>query len=107
MSFVRRTAGRSQSHHRLSPHHFGRPASESGNAPAGPTRLVNSFRERRPNLTYGRAGWDASSADDRLGEYILDQAQHHVRRAWQPDWDSDALAISWLDDYTQQQVTRF
>jgi hypothetical protein len=58
-------------------------------------------------LPKGRSGWDSQSQRDcRLTSYIVKHCEHHVKEAWSldgRDWDKDQEAVSWMDDYTQQQ----
>eukprot|EP01047_Picozoa_sp_COSAG01_P027198 COSAG01_NODE_1786_length_9231_cov_19.575276_9_plen_320_part_00 len=58
-------------------------------------------------LPKGRSGWDSQSQRDcRLTSYIVKHCEHHVKEAWSldaRDWDEDQEAVSWMDDYTQQQ----
>ena len=49
-------------------------------------------------------GWDASSKDLRLSQYVLKHVAHHIKQATCPeDWESDADVLSWLDDYAKMQ----
>jgi len=48
-------------------------------------------------------GWDASSMDDRVSRYVQKHVIHHIEQGWMPDWESDAEATGWLDDYTKLQ----
>ena len=41
-------------------------------------RLVNIFRERRPD----RHGWDVGQGDDRLTKYCQRHVGHHIESAW-------------------------
>jgi tetratricopeptide (TPR) repeat protein len=62
-------------------------------------RLVNLFRERRPEP----AGWDELETEGRLAKYVIKHCGCHISASWMPDWRSDEEAISWLEDFKISQ----
>lgn len=56
-------------------------------------RLVELWRSRRP-----AGGWDIEDKGS-VPQYIALTAVHHVKNAWEADWEKDEVAISWLSDF--------
>ena len=81
--------------------------------------LVGMIRERRPGKPSRDAGmqhdgadhqtirvkhgWtDSLILDDRLCFYIVENLPHHIKEAWEPEWDQDEEMIELLDDFPGQ-----
>jgi hypothetical protein len=80
---------------------------EPGELRAAQKRLVQLMRERRPehpdSFQVGLTGWTRATADDRLSDYVVSHAEHHIRAAWEPQWADDDQALRWMDDFTMCQ----
>ena len=59
-------------------------------------RLVELWRSRRPE----KGGWPLQSTQ-KVPQYILQTAEHHINGAWETDWSKDEGAIEWLSDFTE------